>query len=69
MIPNLPKRSTPVPLPKHSRTDHHEIEVSQSDVLAAIPDSLGAMDLPTMDGINIYFVSRETRPRDCRLLG
>ena len=64
MIPNLPKRSTPVPLPKHSRTDHHEIEVSQSDVLAAIPDSLGAMDLPTMDGI-----IRETRPRDCRLLG
>ena len=42
-------------------TDHHEIEVSQSDVLAAIPDALGAMDLPTMDGVNTYFVSRETR--------
>jgi asparagine synthase (glutamine-hydrolysing) len=42
-------------------TDHHEIEVSQSDVLAAIPDALGAMDLPTMDGINTYFVSREAR--------
>jgi len=43
------------------RTDHHEIEVSQTDVLAAIPDALLAMDLPTMDGINTYFVSRETR--------
>ena len=43
------------------RTDHHEIDVSQADVLAAIPDALGAMDLPTMDGINTYFVSRETR--------
>jgi asparagine synthase (glutamine-hydrolysing) len=42
-------------------TDHHEIAVSQSDVLAAIPEALGAMDLPTMDGINTYFVSRETR--------
>ena len=42
-------------------TDHHEVEVSQSDVLAAIPDALRAMDLPTMDGINTYFVSRETR--------
>ncbi len=42
-------------------TDHHEIEVSQSDVLAAIPDALGAMDLPTMDGVNTYFVSREAR--------
>jgi asparagine synthase (glutamine-hydrolysing) len=42
-------------------TDHHEINVSQTDVLAAIPDALRAMDLPTMDGINTYFVSRETR--------
>jgi len=43
------------------RTEHHEITVSQSDVLNAIPDALRAMDLPTMDGINTYFVSRETR--------
>lgn len=42
-------------------TDHHEITVSEKDVLAAIPDALKAMDLPTMDGINTYFVSRETR--------
>ena len=42
-------------------TDHHEITVSQMDVLAAIPDALGAMDLPTMDGVNTYFVSREAR--------
>ena len=46
---------------KKFRTDHHEILVSQADVLAAVPDALGAMDLPTMDGINTYFVSRETR--------
>lgn len=43
------------------RTDHHEITVSQADVLAAIPAALRAMDLPTMDGINTYFVSREAR--------
>src|SRR5579863_5043885 len=43
------------------RTDHHEIEVSQTDVLAALPQALQAMDLPTMDGVNTYFVSRETR--------
>ena len=42
-------------------TDHHEITVSENDVLAAIPDALKAMDLPTMDGLNTYFVSRETR--------
>jgi asparagine synthase (glutamine-hydrolysing) len=42
-------------------TDHHEINVSQTDVLGAIPDALSAMDLPTMDGVNTFFVSRETR--------
>jgi asparagine synthase (glutamine-hydrolysing) len=42
-------------------TDHHEIRVSQSDLLAAIPDALRAMDLPTMDGLNTFFVSREAR--------
>lgn len=42
-------------------TDHHEITVSQTDVLEAIPDALHAMDLPTMDGVNTFFVSRETR--------
>jgi asparagine synthase (glutamine-hydrolysing) len=43
------------------RTDHHEIEVSESDVLAAIPDAIRAMDQPTMDGVNTFFVSREAR--------
>ena len=43
------------------RTDNHEITVSQSDLLKAIPDALSAMDLPTMDGINTYFVSQQTR--------
>ncbi len=42
-------------------TDHHEITVSEKDVLAAIPDAVQAMDLPTMDGINTFFVSREAR--------
>ena len=43
------------------RTDHHEIMVSQQDVLGAIPDALRAMDLPTIDAVNTYFVSREAR--------
>ncbi len=42
-------------------TDHHEISLARADVLASIPDALRAMDLPTMDGVNTYFVSRETR--------
>ena len=42
-------------------TDHHEILVSQQDVLGVIPDALRAMDLPSMDAVNTFFVSRETR--------
>jgi asparagine synthase (glutamine-hydrolysing) len=40
-------------------TDHHESSVSQADVLTSIPDALRAMDLPTMDGVNTFFVSRQ----------
>ena len=43
------------------KTDHHELTVSQEDALAAIPDALRAMDQPTIDGVNTFFVSRRTR--------
>jgi asparagine synthase (glutamine-hydrolysing) len=42
-------------------TDHHEITVSQADFFAAIDPAIRAMDLPTIDGINTYFVSQKTR--------
>jgi asparagine synthase (glutamine-hydrolysing) len=40
------------------QTDHTEIELSDSDILAFLPDVFAAMDQPTMDGINTYVVSR-----------
>jgi len=43
------------------RTDHHEISVSQSDFLATVDPAISAMDQPTIDGINTYFVSERTR--------
>jgi len=42
-------------------TEHHELLVSQRDALAAIPPALTAMDQPTVDGLNTYFVSRQAR--------
>ena len=42
-------------------TEHQELSVSQGDVLDAIPLALQAMDQPTMDGINTFFISRQTR--------
>jgi asparagine synthase (glutamine-hydrolysing) len=44
---------------KRFNTDHHEIVLSQQDAFESIPDAIGAMDQPTMDGINTYVVSRE----------
>jgi asparagine synthase (glutamine-hydrolysing) len=46
---------------QHFHTDHHEITVSQSDFFAAINPAICAMDLPTIDGVNTYFVSERTR--------
>ncbi len=43
------------------KTEHQEISVSQRDVLDAIPGALQSMDQPTIDGINTYFISRQTR--------
>ncbi len=43
------------------QTDHHEITVSQQDAFDAIPLAIRAMDQPTMDGINTYFVSQQAR--------
>lgn len=43
------------------KTDHHEITVSESDFFSAIDPALDAMDLPTIDGINTYFVSQQAR--------
>jgi asparagine synthase (glutamine-hydrolysing) len=42
-------------------TEHHEIPVSQQETLAVLPEALGAMDQPTIDGINTYLVSAKTR--------
>jgi len=39
-------------------TDHHEIRVTGRDFQEEIPRFLGAMDQPTADGVNTYFVSR-----------
>jgi asparagine synthase (glutamine-hydrolysing) len=42
-------------------TDHHEVPISGEDILAALPGALGAMDQPSVDGINTYVVSLAAR--------
>ena len=41
--------------------EHNELTVSEGDLLTALPDALAAMDQPTVDGINTYFVARATK--------
>ncbi len=42
-------------------TDHETVWVTQEDFAEAHDDFLGAMDQPTIDGANSYFVSRAAR--------
>ena len=43
------------------KTDHHEILLTGEKLLAMLPDSLNAMDQPTMDGVNTYVISKAVK--------
>ncbi len=40
---------------------HTELCLSESDLLQHLPDALDAMDQPTLDGMNVYIISRAVR--------
>jgi asparagine synthase (glutamine-hydrolysing) len=42
---------------KRFRTKHTEVPLSGESLVARLDEALGALDQPTMDGINAYFVS------------
>ena len=42
-------------------TTHREVMLSGDDMLGRLGEAVGALDLPTMDGINTYFVSASAR--------
>jgi asparagine synthase (glutamine-hydrolysing) len=42
-------------------TEHLETAVTHHDLMAALPGALGAMDQPTIDGVNTYLVSEKAR--------
>jgi asparagine synthase (glutamine-hydrolysing) len=42
-------------------TRHHEVRMSGNDLLDALPSAFGAMDQPSLDGLNTYMVSRAVR--------
>ena len=42
-------------------TRHQTMPITGADILAALPTAMGAMDQPTVDGINTYVVSKAAR--------
>ena len=40
------------------RTDHHRIQLSEEEVIASVTEAVGKLDLPSVDAINTYIVSR-----------
>ena len=46
---------------KKFKTNHHEIKLTPSDFLEALPDALNSIDHPSGDGPNSWIVSRETK--------
>ena len=44
-------------LADHFHTEHHEVRLSESDVIGILPRALKAMDQPSIDGINTYVIS------------
>jgi asparagine synthase (glutamine-hydrolysing) len=42
-------------------TEHHELRIGSADFLNQMPSFLAAMDQPTNDGVNTYFVSKAAR--------
>lgn len=43
------------------QTTHSEVVLSGGEMLAHLDEAVAALDLPTMDGVNTYFVSRSAR--------
>jgi asparagine synthase (glutamine-hydrolysing) len=43
---------------RHFGTEHHELCIDQRDAIDRLPSAIGAMDQPTIDGINTFLISR-----------
>jgi asparagine synthase (glutamine-hydrolysing) len=62
-FPDTPYDEAPLAavVAKHTGTKHTEIPLSGEDMLTRLEEALGALDQPTADGINTYFVSWAAR--------
>ena len=57
----LDERSLAEATARRWHTQQQSLEISQSQLVADLPDALHAMDQPTIDGINSWYISRAAR--------
>jgi asparagine synthase (glutamine-hydrolysing) len=50
------------------RTEHREVLVTSADFMRELPSIFAAMDQPTNDGVNTYFVSKAAREIDLKVV-
>ena len=55
-------------LARHLGLRHNEITLTQDQVLECLPDALSAMDQPTVDGINVFVISRAVREKGIKVV-
>jgi asparagine synthase (glutamine-hydrolysing) len=48
-------------------TDHHRIQLSEEEVIHSVTEAVGKMDLPSVDAINTYIVSRAVAERGVKV--
>lgn len=62
-FPDTPYDEAPLArvIAQHTGTTHTEVPLNGKDMLARLDEAVAALDQPTMDGINTYFVSWAAR--------
>jgi asparagine synthase (glutamine-hydrolysing) len=48
-------------------TDHHRIQLSEEEVIHSVTEAVGKLDLPSVDAINTYIVSRAVAGRGLKV--
>lgn len=52
---------------KRYRTDHHRIQLSEEEVIHSVTEAVEKLDLPSVDAINTYIVSRAVAERGVKV--
>src|SRR5205085_4304617 len=49
------------------QTDHHQIQLSEAEIIESVTEAVDKLDLPSVDAINTYIVSRAVAARGVKV--